>query len=249
MLALFDVLGFSDWLERTSLKEIVTIYERLLERAVNRDEEPSLGAVRVDGGRVFTVYNFKARTVYFSDTIIVWVPMVQTFVWSFINTCSELICDALDIGILLRGAVTQGIAVMHRPTGIYIGKPLVNAVLLERAQDWCGVTLHHSATWPPFLAEIHPTQILEFDAHLKPGSESLASPIVIDWPRKWRETRTTSASMEVQKLNRDPRFTKYYDNTVKFIDFSAANEDWHTKQDAASKNRKLRMVRGENASH
>ena len=55
------------------------------------------------------------------------------------------------------------------------------------------------------------------------------SPMVLDWPRFWREHRdfsTVSISECIRKMNTDEAFTKYYDGAIKFAEFSEKHSNW-----------------------
>jgi hypothetical protein len=73
---------------------------------------------------------------YFSDTILLWCPLVPAFAAIFVERCADMIGEALSMGIPLRGAVTLGDAVLDEKTSTYIGKPIVEAAMLEKGQDW-----------------------------------------------------------------------------------------------------------------
>lgn len=81
------------------------------------------------------------RHAHFSDTILLWVPLVQHFIAPFLARCADMVSEALQMGLPLRGAITAGKAVMHSRTGTFIGEPLVEAARLEQAQNWLGVSL------------------------------------------------------------------------------------------------------------
>jgi hypothetical protein len=116
---------------------------------------------------------------------------------------------------------------------------LVEAAILEKAQNWLGVMLGYSATWPPFLARLDPKLIIEYDAPVKDGSKirDYLSPVVVDWPRRWRELHGTAASEKLAELDSHP----YNKPTSDFIEFSRVNEDWFTKPKNELKNARLRM--------
>jgi hypothetical protein len=55
--------------------------------------------------------------------------------------CADMVCEALKMGLPLRGALAVGKAVMHSRTGTFVGAPVVEAAKLEQSQDWLGVSL------------------------------------------------------------------------------------------------------------
>lgn len=137
--AMFDVLGFSRWLESAGLQAVLDSYHLLIERVVVRpNEKGGLGAVQTREGAIFVITGPPGYT-YFSDTILLWHPLVPAFVDDFVTRCSELICDALAMGIPLRGAITLGDAVLSRDSDFFIGTPIVEAARLEKSQNWIGL--------------------------------------------------------------------------------------------------------------
>jgi hypothetical protein len=54
--------------------------------------------------------------------------------------------------------------------------------------------------------------------------------MVVDWPRRWRETRETDIRSLISAMDSDPNFSEYYTRTLKFINFSKRNHDWFKKE-------------------
>jgi len=242
LLALFDVLGFSARLERDGLASVVATYRNLIEKAVLEPARRCLGTVLTPQGRVMTLFVLPVEYAYFSDTILLWVPLERIFAAAFVTRCADLVCEALKVGVLLRGAICLGEAVMHKPSSTYIGEPLVEAAQLEKGQNWVGLTLGNSATWPPFMAELDGPSIIEYAAPMKPEYSEFASPVVADWPRAWRDKHLTSPRDAVAALNTDPRFAAYYENAIKFAAHSEAHHDWWKHPEKMSPEAKLRLV-------
>lgn len=66
---MFDVLGFSSWVENESLQTILDSYHKLIEVAVTRpNDKGSLSAVQTPEGMLFAVTGAPSYA-YFSDTI------------------------------------------------------------------------------------------------------------------------------------------------------------------------------------
>lgn len=241
ILALLDVLGFSARLERDGLDATLRLYQDLINRAVLTDAYRCLGARDAgDGTRVPVLFALPVKYAYFSDTILLWVPLDPMFADPFVLRCANLVCEALNMGVPLRGALVLGEAVLDQSTGTYLGKPLVEAARLEAAQGWVGLTFAPSATWPPFLAELSPKLIIEYAAPMKQGTEDRASPVVLDWPRRSREL-TTRPALELLKDMATAAPHAYYDATADFVRFSEANHEWFERPPEERPNAKLRM--------
>jgi hypothetical protein len=240
-LALFDVLGFSKWIEREPLDSILAAYRLLIERAVNANAKGSLSAVQMEDGAIFAVIG-PPHHAYFSDTILLWCQLVPPAVADFVERCADLICEALAMGIPLRGAIALGDAVLDEKSSMFIGKPIVEAAMLEKGQDWIGITLGDSAFWSPFLAQQHGASIIEYSAPMKQGYEKYASPIVLDWPRRWRDKNGECPSRKLRELNTDPAASKYWDNAIQFAEYSLSRHDWFKHPESMPADAILRLV-------
>lgn len=242
MFAMFDVLGFSSWLEGVGLQAVLDAYHRLIERVVlRRNEKGGLSAVQTRDGAVFAITGPPGHA-YFSDTIILWQPLVPPFVDDFVTRCSEMICEALAMDIPLRGAITLGDAVLDGDADFFLGTPVVEAARVERAQNWIGLTFGQTAMWSPFLAQIHGTGIIEYPPPVKSGLQEYASPIVIDWPRRWRDRHGKCPSAKLRELDRNPEYTSYWQNTIAFAEFSKAEHDWHLRPEEIPPDAVLRLI-------
>jgi len=165
MLGLFDVLGFSDRIASDGPEKVYETYRMLIERVLQKETLQCIGAMRMPGesGRVPTLFSVDVRYAYFSDTIMLWLPLHPMFAGPFLQRCADLVCEGLLAGIPLRGAVSLGEGYMHKRSGTYIGSMVVEAARLEAAQNWIGAGFAPSATWPNFMAEVSPTQIIEYE--------------------------------------------------------------------------------------
>ncbi|MCK4816163.1 hypothetical protein KA005_10345, partial [bacterium] len=132
--------------------------------------------------------------------------------------------------------------VMHKATSTYLGEPLIEAYKLERGQNWVGLTLGKSATWPSFIAELDGPSIIEYPAPMKEEDAKHASPVVVDWPRIWRDSQTDSAKDYLSRLNTDKEHAHYYENTQRFLDYSLQHHEWYKNPNSIPSDAKLKMV-------
>ena len=152
---MFDVLGFSNWLKTAGLPAVLDAYHQLIEKVVvPTSENGGLSAVQTSEGAIFAVTG-PPGYAYFSDTILLWHPLVPPFVDDFIGRCGDLVCEALAMNIPLRGALTLGDAVLSSDADFYLGEPIVEATKLEKAQNWMGLTFGNTAVWSSFLAQCY----------------------------------------------------------------------------------------------
>lgn len=242
MFAMFDVLGFSRWLDSVGLQAVLDAYHLLIERVVVRpNEKGGLSAVQTRDGSIFAVTG-PPGYAYFSDTIILWHPLVPPFVDDFVTRCSSLICEALAMDIPLRGAITLGDAVLDRDSDFFLGAPIVEAAGVEKAQNWLGLTFGQTAMWSQFLAQIHGTAIIEYPPPVKEHLKASVSPIVVDWPRRWRDKHGECPSIKLRQLNRNPAYASYWENTIAFAEFSRGKHDWHLRPEEVPADAVLRLV-------
>jgi len=151
---------------------------------------------------------------------------------NFLDTCNDLICHSVEIGLPLRGAISLGEAVIDEGNRIFLGQPIVDAARMERGQVFIGASF-----CTPFMAQIVPMRYrLPFNAHLKEQQSPVWEGSVLDWPRHWRNTRPQGARARdaVAALNSDPKYSAYYDITLRSIDASERISTLHESRDDIS---------------
>lgn len=222
ILAVFDVLGFSAWLQRVGLREIEAIYERLIDEAVAKETMRSYTYGRISPMEMLPVLgSVPVRHAHFSDTIILWAPLVQHFIAPFIARCADLLCEALRIGVPLRGALSVGKAVLHERTSTFVGAPIVEAAKLEQAQDWIGACLGPSMLAADVAREFDPNLVIPYRVPFKKGRAGLVSGLALDWPRRYLTRFDESPIGALQDLDKSPAHSIYYINAIQFAKFSA----------------------------
>lgn len=275
--ALFDILGFSNFVENHGNQVILDLYNKLLD-LIHR-KESSYDGVTPHSGSVVPVPTSPdwknnqliaeasgyINVCHFSDTFIIYVNYVfkrpawllmdsfyepyplllqerdtvfNTLIYhehpiylSFLQICMEFFCEAVKAGIPLRGCVSTGMATMNKHDSIYFGRPLVEAARGEPAQNAIGVAFGRS------FNNYHPVYnryFIPYLGHIKENNAKaeFLSPMVLDWPRFWRghqEFNDLSIADCISKMNNDPAFSGYYDNAIKFANFSERHEDWPEK--------------------
>lgn len=243
MLGFFDVLGFSKRVQNEGPEETAALYNRLIETTVKKEAARCLGAVSDGTGRRFlALFNLDVQHAYFSDTILMWVPLERVFADAFVSHCATFLCEALAMDVPVRGVIALGEAVMDRESGTYIGMPIVESASCEKIQEWVGVVFAESATWPPFLAEVHPNQVIEYDIPVKAGKEKALPPIALDWTRRWEEMHGHPVSKKLEELiGREPHNKLI--NTLRFARYCSENRDWHQRSPEAFEGKRLQMRR------
>ena len=165
------------------------------------------------------------RYAYFSDTLLIWTPLHNAFVGTFLDRCSSLICNALALDVPVRGAVAVGEVILHKKSNTFLGEPLVEAARLEAAQESIGVCLGSSVRKIAFP----PDRVQRYAPPVKSGKEDLLSGLVLDWPRHWRSFHQTPLLEKLCSLRSDA-YAKYYDAAIDFVSFSKSNELWYADE-------------------
>ena len=230
VIGLFDVLGFEMLHRQHGTKKVTEIYQELIDKVIVKtaDELWSFTAIRWDDRLVPAMGTLPVRYAYFSDTILLWVPLVEHFIEPFAVRCSDMIIEGLSIGIPLRGSISVGGAVMNKRKSVFLGEPLIEAARLEKAQNWIGVSYGQTATNPKFQDALRYNFVIQFyTKHYKPNSENLISQMVLDWPRRMRDKHDPNIILDkIKELRSKTDKTIYYDNTLAFIEHSEQNQDW-----------------------
>jgi hypothetical protein len=165
-------------------------------------------------------YTLPVSHAHFSDTILLWVPLVQHFIDPFLARCADMVCEALKLGIPLRGAVAVGPAVMHARTGTFVGSPVVEAAKLEQSQDWLGVSLGPSMLAADVSSEFDPTLVIPYPVPVKKQRERVYAELALDWPNRFRSRFGTDPLEAIRAIDTSPSHHIYYVNAIKFAEFS-----------------------------
>lgn len=274
-IALFDILGFSNFVEQNGNHTILGLYTRLLEIIHAQESSPDGAASRA--GSVVPVptspndwksnaliadANGFVQVCHFSDTFIIYVNyLLQKQGWwlrdtmyepypllwcdpntpcnsiflekhalylSFLQTCMEFFCQSIIAGIPLRGCISTGFAMMDPYKSIYFGSPLVEAARGEPAQNAIGFAFGKSFN---VYHPVYNDYFIPYLGHMKLGDKrtDFLSPMVPDWPKYWRQhfrQEDYCFSDCISRMNSNPSFSSYYDNVLKFFEFSDKHTDW-----------------------
>jgi hypothetical protein len=232
ILCLLDVLGFENLFNSKGLVGTFDIYKKLIEFVRKQTGGLEIVPVPIGNGQIAPAVGWLTiENAYFSDSILFWSDYRNISFNSFCQLCSEAICYSLELGLTVRGSITIGDAILDTENGYFLGSPLIEAARVEKVQKWIGISFGPSVTKPPYSQNIILNGLLGFKSHYKKDSGVYATGMVLDWPRKWRETRPNDLDAVVNSLNTDHQFSDYFDNTLRFIKFSTDNHDWFTKKD------------------
>lgn len=232
LLAYFDVLGFKSMLARLGADGILGLYRQVFETTIKHAVENkrwcSSPGCSPDGTGYTVMQFIPVETAHFSDSLLVWAPGQPAFFWGFLDRVMDVFCEALKIGVPLRGALAIGPAVLHKRTNIFVGHPIVEASSLEAGQDWLGVACGPSFRQiPPQIFPIRADQFLLYNPPMKPGRSGLAGGLALDWPRWWREHYSDDIEHVITTLRDQspPICAKYYDAAIDF-----ARRSWKRRE-------------------
>ncbi|MCX6723053.1 MAG: hypothetical protein NT094_03205, partial [Candidatus Staskawiczbacteria bacterium] len=120
---------------------VIELYQNLINLSVLKKGYKSFEKVRVGHNQYFLGSAYvPVKYAYFSDTIILWTTPTDVHLSPFIAKCADLICEALNLEIPLRGSICFGEAIMHKPSNIFLGSAIVEAANIEKSQKWVGAT-------------------------------------------------------------------------------------------------------------
>lgn len=271
-LALFDILGFSDFVESNGNKVVLNLYEKLL-NLVNKQKSSFKNNKNIVGSVVpapispdwkenllIADANGFINVCHFSDTFIIYVnyllgkrpfslrdsiyepyPLLlgelgekqytifyqeHRIYLSFLQTCMDFFCQAIVSGIPMRGCISSGLATMNPYKSIFFGQPIVEAARGETVRNFLGISFGKS------FNNHHPVYndyFIPYYDDMKEEKSAYLSPMLLDWARYWRKTPEFNKYNFydcISKMNNKPSFSKYYENTVKYFDFSQKHANW-----------------------
>jgi hypothetical protein len=146
-----DILGFADYIERTLLSEALRIFgfvnEKILPTALK------LGMLPLEGAATQTEKETPSLHVFsFSDTFVLVSADESLDSFCRIIAGTAILSRMLfAAGLPVRGAVTFGEAEFVSGTNHLIGRAIIRAARLEKAQNWFGIVLDSEILTPNLL--------------------------------------------------------------------------------------------------
>jgi len=136
----------------------------------------------------------------------------------FLDACSEVVCEALELELPVRGAIAMGMAIMDSERGVFLGQPLIDAARMEKNQKLIGASFCRS-----YLSQIIPgPYAVPLDCHVKDLTSGHFSGLVLNWPRRWRLTRRTDLAPVISRLDTAPDHSAAYKNSLELNRLSEA---------------------------
>lgn len=165
VVAVLDLLGFSQIIEKESLDEIECRYTQTLMSGLTLSGLASIGAFVFDGkgnldaGEDLWTVSFGV----FSDTVVIY---PRRLVGHPIRATCEVVASLIDVALqgdwLFRGGVDFGSFRALPGHNLYIGKALISAHRLETMQNWAGAIVSERAQqkYPHEIAEMKDEHLL-----------------------------------------------------------------------------------------
>ncbi len=145
LIAVCDILGFSELVQRRSLDSVVdktlASVRKALSHSLLGDPYPASPPPmrELDG-------NPHVSVALFSDTILLYTKHnTDEAVGELLQVMGWLLFETIVDDIWIRAGIASGEAHMDPDNSIYVGKPIIEAYRLEQSQQWAGAALAHSA--------------------------------------------------------------------------------------------------------
>lgn len=201
LVCFLDVLGFESRLSQFGLDPLRKKYNELIDFV--KAQTGGLDIARTPDGHVAVGW-LVLGNAYFSDTILFWCNYNEMVLPSFTDLISEAICRGIEIDLPLRGAIAIGEADLDPKQGVFLGTPLVEAARTEAAQRWIGASFGPSLASQRYNKGFHLDTVLPFKSHYKDPTSAFATGMVVDWPRRWRQTRKSDVRPLIEAMNTHP---------------------------------------------
>jgi hypothetical protein len=230
VVALFDILGTKDRMTALHIEGVLGTYEKLAAFVDQQSGSMVIQSVPAGNGTFCPAVGWlEVEMGYFSDTFLLWADYEAFRLAAFMQMCIDLFCHSLELGVPLRGGLGVGDAHMDKTKSIYLGPALIDAAEAEAAQDWLGISCGASFSQDQFRGPFDPRLMLAYIKQQKPTSKYRLSGLVLDWPRRWQETRKNDPPPILNGMNTNPLFAPYYTCASEFVDFSMRSHDWFLK--------------------
>ena len=146
MIAVCDILGFTNLVQENNLDTVIQTHlatlRKSLHHSIHQGEFPS------EAPSLQSLQDQKALGLaWFSDTILIYTQEdTDHNIMSLLSCLSWLLFETIyTVGTRLRCGVSYGEAFIDADNSIYVGKPLIEAYRLEETQLWSGGALTSQA--------------------------------------------------------------------------------------------------------
>ena len=226
--ALFDILGFTELVEKNELSKVADTYSRAKEIF-----EEILGHINAmnRGFKKDVVIEYRS----FSDTFLIYTSTINDGAFlSLLAACDGLFIGAIENKLLIRGAITCGELLAQ--AGVEIGKPIVEAYKSEQRQDWSGCWITDEClTGINLSGYLADRSLVRYEIPLKDGE--VKTYIAFNWVKSlaWKamfENRKKDFELSqiesqlgfINEEHNDWKIRRKLENTRKFIKFVLSSD-------------------------
>lgn len=187
-IAIMDILGFREMVRKQPLPEIVRIIEQLFDEIAG--ELSSSWAYREKDLKIVQGVA-KVGKAHFSDTLILWTCPLNgcnkiqrdaeesNFFWCV----TKIMLQSFLIGLPLRVGIGFGESYIDEATKTILGQAVIDAYLVESAQEWIGGALHPNCPVETLLDGTKDIDtIVRYPVPVKAGIE-----MNLEWALDWTE--------------------------------------------------------------
>ena len=216
-IAIFDILGFKDWVKENDHE---TIYKELdeIKRSLGLQENISKALrsypAKYKSDRIPKSVKVVIEHVLFSDTIL-FITSSSPHSFAAITMQSRfLIQRCLSKGIPIKGCIAKGLISFNKDRQIIFGRPIIDAYLLSEEMKFMGIILDKSVEEE--IIKYSNTNFLKGKVPLKSGSINynyLDIKCNLPYENKQKEIELYNGINNMyHRVNGAPRI--YYDNTL-----------------------------------
>ncbi|BCA93817.1 hypothetical protein TUM19329_01780 [Legionella antarctica] len=201
-IAFLDILGFSEFIKNNEHRTAIEKYQCMIRPMIDLSLTETAEQITKDSSWIEEVSksdNYDNLEPKFDNVILQCGAMSDSVLLStpdntlrsliiLLATVRNLMAKLFFLGFPLRGAITSGWVTIDNQTPsspnlnhhLAIGKPIVEAVDLEKKQKWSGCALHLSVTdcIGPAIVKLDPTLITLYEVPLKDGVKLMP---VVNW--------------------------------------------------------------------
>jgi hypothetical protein len=212
--AFLDIMGFRDKVFREPHEDVLSFMGKM---------GGYIKAIEIHAARKIKEHSGVTRPVFFSDSILlVTNDNSKESLNSILMSCGFLVWNCMQMGIPVKGAISHGMQTADFDISLHLGKPLIDAYLLQNEVFFYGVIFHHTVETK--LAEVLTRpgrkECVFYDTPYKKAGK--IKHYVVDWTIADEFEGMADKPKSLDIVNRlystvsgEPR--KYVDNTVEFI--------------------------------
>lgn len=220
-----DIMGFKNMINNFSPDEIYLKLYKIFTNFNNLMKMPKV------------LYSEKIWVELFSDTIFIISSDCNDTTISIINMfVSGILWQALELGIVFKGAYAEGKIIVDRENHICFGQPIIDAYLLMENQAWFGIACHKSVKsiskdkidtekyidGKMKIVQRNPI-FIPYDIPLKNGTEKLLS---FAWfNHGFVEYDKIKKKLITLRANSPSKVKIYYDRLLDFMNFCQEQGD------------------------